>query len=357
MKKVYSFNPNPEDAYIEITNRCNQKCPYCYNPPKKEDLDYEKIINIINAISGKSVTFSGGEPFLYEKLDLLLQYCNNRKIIPLIITNGTIMPTKKLLDIITEVKASIQLTIDSHIPYIHNKTRGSGSFESMVKFIEILRENNWDGELRIRMNIYSSNISQVKEVCELAKKINANRFSASFLTLAGNAEKFSDKFQNMDIEFNAISKYDGRELTSEFDMPISIDGCGVFLCGLCDENELTVNASPRITALGEVYPCLGFYTSEFLMGNVYDRSISDILMSDKSSKIRTMLALRNNFTNCNNCVCKSVCPKGCPASAYNHYNTILAPGLSCIAMKKDYTSKILSTRKGNNRSHIQDGSL
>ncbi len=142
-KKSYKVNendiPTENDSLvigcidIPITTKCTLKCKNCSSlmPYYKEttifDIDY--LINSINALFSVvdkiiRVNVLGGEPFIHPKLDLIIKALNKDRVKKVyIITNGTIVPTKKeLLDALkqenVEVRVSNYLSISSKIEKI-----------------------------------------------------------------------------------------------------------------------------------------------------------------------------------------------------------------------------------------------
>ena len=69
-------------VFIEITDKCNKNCSYCYNRINqsdsqknfiKEDLIYN-LINNLNLYGNKEIILSGGEPKIHPKFCNILDY-------------------------------------------------------------------------------------------------------------------------------------------------------------------------------------------------------------------------------------------------------------------------------------------
>ena len=66
-------------VYCEITSRCNQHCPYCYNEKYSKEFseltidDIKKIAKELDLLHISGVTLSGGEPFLHSDLYNVLE--------------------------------------------------------------------------------------------------------------------------------------------------------------------------------------------------------------------------------------------------------------------------------------------
>lgn len=93
--------------YINITNRCNTKCPFCCmysGEDKTTEMPFNTFKKIIDETEGEfELQLEGGEPFLNQDIYLFIEYaisttrCN--KII--VLTNGIILKEnlKRLVDI------------------------------------------------------------------------------------------------------------------------------------------------------------------------------------------------------------------------------------------------------------------
>lgn len=108
------------------TMKCNLKCKLCgvlvpqygYCPQMavdEFDRTLDAVFEIIDHVSKLQIT--GGEPFMYPKLEILLQQCfkyKNQFDKLWIFTNGTIPIKKELLEIICEYKEHILIHISDY---------------------------------------------------------------------------------------------------------------------------------------------------------------------------------------------------------------------------------------------------
>lgn len=58
---------------LEITSRCNFRCPYCRGLQHKGDIDLLFTLKLINQWKAKNIRFSGGEPTLHPDLDVMVK--------------------------------------------------------------------------------------------------------------------------------------------------------------------------------------------------------------------------------------------------------------------------------------------
>jgi len=104
-------------ADIEVTNRCNLRCPMCpvgsgSMKRKKMDLPLEVFMNLIDETpSLKGVNLSvWGEPLLHPDLSEMVGFCHDRGIYTLFVTNGILLNpeiSSKLVGSLDEMHVSI----------------------------------------------------------------------------------------------------------------------------------------------------------------------------------------------------------------------------------------------------------
>jgi MoaA/NifB/PqqE/SkfB family radical SAM enzyme len=160
IRNIRSFSRNriPAQLVIQMTNHCNAQCPQCGMRAtadiQRSRLALDEIQRILDAAgdSGvQAVSFTGGEPFLFEE-DLIrcIQYAG-RADIPYIRTgtNGFIFRRPERTDFVDRVKALVDrlaatplrnfwISLDSAFPEVHERMRGlSGVVKGIEKALPI----------------------------------------------------------------------------------------------------------------------------------------------------------------------------------------------------------------------------
>lgn len=121
IRKLYAFMEEGWDVMsmdLLITERCSLNCKYCcalmpeYTKPVNFSAE-DFIEGFDNLISTGcylgTLSFIGGEPLLNQKVlcEILRYYKDNEHILTFqIITNGTLMPSEELLNILSEIKSA-----------------------------------------------------------------------------------------------------------------------------------------------------------------------------------------------------------------------------------------------------------
>jgi len=128
-----------------INNRCDARCIFCDYwrfGPKRKELSTKERLDIIKKLGKagvRQVSFCSGEPLLSEDLGLLIQEAKKQGMLINISTNGSRLKKKAEMLIDSGVD-SITISIDSHIPELHDALRGyPGLFTRIEEGIEVIR--------------------------------------------------------------------------------------------------------------------------------------------------------------------------------------------------------------------------
>lgn len=97
--------------YINITNHCNRRCPFCcmYSSPENERfMDFDDFYGLLYDLDGEGNTIiqlEGGEPTLHPQFALFLEYACSLKAVEKVVvdTNGTTID--HVLPVMTEAAA------------------------------------------------------------------------------------------------------------------------------------------------------------------------------------------------------------------------------------------------------------
>lgn len=163
---------------------CNLRCRYCFVRdlvnnssqviPSEIITYFEEVGNLIrNSNSARtSVTIMGGEPLLFanEILTFINKLGKMKNIYVRIVTNGTILDKKNILEIAkSPVNLSFQVSFDGPPEYHNHIKGGNNAFNSSISFINYLTSTSFNGYISIRINISQGNKSLIKETLNSLK--------------------------------------------------------------------------------------------------------------------------------------------------------------------------------------------
>ncbi len=155
----------PTGLDLSLTKNCNLRCPYCFYDHIMEDysdLDlntWKKHFLEFKSLSVRTLSLTGGEVFtrsdIWELIDSIIE-CRMRYSI---LSNGTLIDSS-VIDRFGEGRRrlrmdSIQVSVDGSCAGIHDKIRGPGAFEAVMRGLKLLVENNFPCIVRVTINKFN----------------------------------------------------------------------------------------------------------------------------------------------------------------------------------------------------------
>ena len=251
------------NIFIEPTNRCNLNCIFCARENMKRDfymLDFEALKKALVGLPvGSYISLTGnGEPTLNVKLYDMIRYASEKGMFVSIITNATAlnaMNRRKLLDSgVSRVQFSFQ-SIDKKDNEI--VMRGVQFRRTLLNILNFIYEVRTE-----KKKIYIS-IARVK--IDETKKF---------------AQETEDFWKRMPID----NFYDGEFLSLQTNSKIyqRISGEKKETYKPCVNPWTCV----KINANGDVNPCVQDFSSKFVLGNIYNNTLMEILNSEEAIRFR-----------------------------------------------------------------------
>lgn len=260
-------------VYIEITNVCNLSCNFCpktkrkYKFMNKEEFTY--ILEQVKPFTDHIYFHLMGEPLLHENIEYFLKESKEKGLHVNLTTNGTLL--NKVGDKIINSNAVRQVNISLHSFEANKKTVELEEYlNNVTDFIIKARENsniicairlwNMDSEdLRGENNLN-------KEILKIIEENLGLEFSLSEKLQESNKIKLKDK-----VYLNMAEKFQWP------DIKIDTLGENVFCYGL--RNQIGILAD------GTVVPCCLDSDGNLELGNVFEKTLEDILNGERATNI------------------------------------------------------------------------
>lgn len=160
---------HPVEVQACVTNDCNMKCRYCACPDLPKDSlsteEWKGVLRGLRRLGTVRMKFQGGEPTLRPDFAELAALARELGMITAVASNGTIIPDKPdLLDDIHE----LILTLNSLDKDIQDDLRGKGSFEAILKTMDLARERG----VRVfnNMVVNKKNYGELESVLDFCEK-------------------------------------------------------------------------------------------------------------------------------------------------------------------------------------------
>ncbi len=176
----------PLFLFLELTYRCNLRCPYCYvhapgNKPisgEPEELTAADIIRIVDQTPPWTLVFlSGGELLIRRDLDEILRRIAPKRLCH-IYTNGTMMSPAEAERWANIGVTSVAFSVDGPKD-VHDAIRGSGTFSSIMSAVQMLsrarkRKNGKFPLINLRTTITAQNAGSLTEMMCVAEEAGAD---------------------------------------------------------------------------------------------------------------------------------------------------------------------------------------
>ncbi len=163
----------PKSVDIDITDRCNLRCKYCYfftSPADiKTDLPLEEWLRFFEELKHCAVTevcLAGGEPFIREDLKDILEGIIRNRMRFSILSNGTLITEEMARYLASTPRCNyVQVSLDGSGPETHDACRGSGAFDMAVAGLRRLQKHKVS--VAVRMTIHRKNVRDLEAAARL----------------------------------------------------------------------------------------------------------------------------------------------------------------------------------------------
>ena len=295
--------PHRMDLMVSAMTRggawhCNQKCLHCYaagqplsDTPELTTAQWREILAKLRAANVPQVTFTGGEPTLRADLVELVEAA--QWFVTRLNTNGRLLTPELCRRLYDASLDSVQVTLYSHDPAIHNALVGAEGFDDTVAGIR----NAVAAGLSVSVNtpLCSLNTDYAAAV-RFVHELGVRYVTCSGLIPSGSAEGAESQATRLteeqltDVLRRTVTAAEELEMEMDFTSPgwlkeEALRSLGLTLvpsCGACLSNM-------AIAPDGGVIPCQSWLSSQPL-GNMLTDDWDKIWQSQRCAAIRAKSA-------------------------------------------------------------------
>ena len=306
----------PLYVQFELTERCNNKCYFCYNPLGRmsgEELSTKEVIDILAQLREVGVfriNFNGGEPLMRSDFLQITEYAHSLGFELHMNTNSTLV-TPDLAKAIAKCMKSVCTSVLSSVEAQHDKMTGRiGAYKDVLCGIDVWRENGVEVEVNVCTS--TENYADIYKIGELIAKHDCYALCSTryILNSPNNKHLLLNRKQTEELIDLLVRVQDELPVIRDVSLPGPVPYCEV---GEEYYEKLRLLNVPcqygyglaRISPVGIVTPCT---ISDDEMGNLRLDSFSDIWASDSWEKYTDMCHIPNS---CKACDELSRCRGGC----------------------------------------------
>ena len=295
--------PHRMDLMVSAMTRggawhCNQKCLHCYaagqplsDTPELTTAQWKEILAKLRAANVPQVTFTGGEPTLRADLVELVEAA--QWFVTRLNTNGRLLTPELCRRLYEASLDSVQVTLYSHDPAIHNALVGAEGFDDTVAGIR----NAVAAGLSVSVNTPLCSLNEdYAATVRFVHELGVRYVTCSGLIPSGSAEGAESRATRLteeqltDVLRRAVTVAEELEMEMDFTSPgwlkeETLRSMGLTLvpsCGACLSNM-------AIAPDGGVIPCQSWLSSQPL-GNMLTDDWDKIWQSQRCAAIRAKSA-------------------------------------------------------------------
>ena len=295
--------PHRMDLMVSAMTRggtwhCNQKCLHCYaagqplsDTPELTTAQWKEILAKLRAANVPQVTFTGGEPTL--RADLVELVDAAQWFVTRLNTNGRLLTPELCRRLYEASLDSVQVTLYSHDPAIHNALVGAEGFDDTVAGIR----NAVAAGLSVSVNTPLCSLNEdYAATVRFVHELGVRYVTCSGLIPSGSAEGAESRATRLteeqltDVLRRAVTAAEELEMEMDFTSPgwlkeETLRSLGLTLvpsCGACLSNM-------AIAPDGGVIPCQSWLSSQPL-GNMLTDDWDKIWQSQRCAAIRAKSA-------------------------------------------------------------------
>ncbi|MDK2954968.1 MAG: hypothetical protein PWQ57_464 [Desulfovibrionales bacterium] len=185
--EVMSF---PEVITVAVSSICNYRCLMCaeWRRPVRQELSPEvadKLKAVLPFVNTLYVT--GGEPFLYSKLDDLLQAGQQAGCHLQLVTNGSLLTDDNIQLVFQRQLQKLKISLDAAKPATYEYIRG-GNLEKVLRNISrVIETRNAYGlhapYIELGFVAMKSNIAELPKFILMAKKLGVDVVYVSYMAV------------------------------------------------------------------------------------------------------------------------------------------------------------------------------
>jgi len=317
----------PLFLFLELTYRCNLRCPYCYvysagRKPKlaeSEELTAAEIAHIVDQTLPWTLVFlSGGEPLVRKDFAEIVESTAQRRLCH-IYTNGTMINQADAEQWVAVGVSSVAFSVDGP-EGVHDAIRGKGAYSSSMSAVEMLsiakkRTGKKFPLINLRSTITARNADSLSEMVSVAQKAGADYCTFQVLnhtTRLGGIDLQDNLESNLPLA--PIEEFPAYILAHQLPRLRNATSSALRVRILPDlpdsallnhyENHLQTRdyrcVSPwtvmYVSPYGEAYPCLNFR-----VGNLREQPLRSLWNGHRYRQFRLRLLSSGLFADCCGC--------------------------------------------------------
>ena len=322
---------------LNLTNRCNLSCGFCYNPPgrDKEELPAPQLMSALERGRGildpeASFIILGGEPTLrMDRLERVLARADGLfRLPPMLSTNGTLL-TEGNVARLAQHRLEVQVSLDSYTEQGHDAVRGAGTFAKAREGVERLVAA---GVPTILSMVFTrKSIAEFEGYLDLTINLGAKEARFIPMRLMGRGADMAGDLPDLTRAFDTLVEVlerrpELRRLLGRDYFSILKAVCGHAAarpgCGV-GARVIFINAD------GRVFPCPNHRQEQLCLGSLADQDLEQLIRGSELLREVRQAYRVDNYPGGSACPFRYWCAGDCRGEALNITGDPFAPPPHC----------------------------
>jgi len=300
-----------------LNNSCNFSCRHCYSRVDTGDELSGAILKECLTKCAKAgvmaVNFGGGEPLLRSDILELARHAADAGFRVSMNSNGYLIDAAKAKALKEAGFAKIGISIDSHLPDVHDDFRGMpGSHKKALAALDYLLAAGI--KTSISTVICTFNHNTIDELIAMARQHGASQLNFHNFKCSGLGMSNKDELDLSPAQWKEFYRQAMQRKHECTDIDISLDDPIIASLGMRDSSAMVKGSvcgklSLNIKSNGDMTPC-GFIPS--IIGNIVSDDLKTVW---KNSQVLDSLRNKTAKGKCASCSDYADCLGGCSARA------------------------------------------
>lgn len=305
---------------IELTNICTLNCIHCYGKFGHNNVKYEysiddikKLKEYMDMLSVRTVVLTGGDAFLNRNITSIAKFLLENGFKVSILSNGW-HDISLFCDELAGYKYSMVFSIDG-MEAQHDYIRGrKESFSRAIKALTVAT-NHHNVTTKVNVTVMKNNINGIGSLIEYLKTTFPQTTINTGMIIPvndNNIDFAENEFEYLDnkcsMVFDKFIKDKEREKRCQG---------GISLCSLDANGNVTI--------------CTAARERDFILGNIYERTLFDIWMNPSPSVEKMRKEFHQQHKKCDGCAHSKKCRniQDCRVYALKYTGSINNPSPIC----------------------------
>ncbi len=306
----------PFYVQFELTEKCNNKCYFCYNPlghVTGNELTTNQVKNILEQLREMSVfriNFNGGEPLTRKDIKEIIKYAYNLGFELHMNTNSTLV-TDDMAEFISHYMRSVCTSILHSNETEHDRMTGRvGAYQDVIRGIKIWRRHGVHVEVNVCTS--SENYTDIYNIGKLCSELDCYALCSTryILNDSKNKNMLLDSKMTMELIDTLMKVKEDFPSISDVSLPGPVPYCEVDKTYYEKLRILNIPCQygyglARISPVGKVTPCT---ISDDVIGDLNDISFAEIWKAEGWAKYEHLCHIPKG---CQECSEIKRCKGGC----------------------------------------------